>query len=353
MTDVDEVYCDDIVVLGDAGAQPFDFIAQSNHYLDDNMQVMTLRAAENQQMYFQLDWDAINGSATSPAFNIRLEIDGVPIFTENNPGVDPNTTHETVSSVWTATLGEHALLWTIDSGNQVPEGNENNNTVVDTFLVLPTTAFDFSADNAWIADTDTVEVEPAEGQEILFVLDWSVPLGTGNSPPFNISFDFNGEDYFSTSILPVQSGQTYQTIAQPAWTAVLGWNYYEWFIDPENNVEEFSESNNYMMGEIDPVGIIWDPFQLNETPESFQISHVYPNPFNPSVVLQYENVAAGIMKLSIFDVAGREIAVLADGFHQAGVWEITFSGENIAAGAYFAVLDCDGKRSVQPLLLVK
>ncbi len=355
MTGADEVYCDDIIVLGDAGAQPFDFIAQDNHYLDEFLQEMTIRPAENQQIHFQLDWDAINGPGTSPAFDVKLEIDNIEIFTDNNPGVEPNSTHETVSDAWTATLGEHALRWTLDSGGTVPEGNEDNNELEESFLVLPEGSFDFSADSAWVTDSDTIQTEPYVDQEVLFVLHWSTPMGTGASGAFNITMDLDGEDFFLTTIPSVESGQTYQTVTSP-WTAELGFHYYEWTIDPDNWVDEFAEWNNMILEGFDVgtgPGIWWDPSQLNASAEDFKISSVYPNPFNPTVALRYENIEPGILKLSIFDVAGREIAVLTDGFHPAGVWEVTWSGEEIAAGTYFAVLDGNGQRSVQPLLLVK
>jgi len=352
-----QTLCDDILVLGEAGPQPFDFIAQTNHFLDQSMQEMTIRPAAGQTIYFALDWDAINGTATSPAFRNTLKIDNTVIFTENNPGVEPNSSHTTQSNAWTATLGEHVLRWTLDTLNQVIEGNENNNVLVDTFLALSPNAYDFQADSTWIARpdttpyTDTVRV----GDMVLFVLYWSVPMGSGPSGPFNIAMDLDGESYFLTTYPGVSaSGGNYMTVANP-WQAMLGFHYYEWFLDADNWIEEFSETNNGTLDGFEvaqPVGVRWEP-SPGYQPHDLRIAGVFPNPFNPEVTLRYENDQPGVLKLTVFDVAGRQVAILADGFHPRGTWEVSWNGQNLAGGTYFAVLEGDGKRSVQPLFLVK
>ncbi len=351
--------CDDIVILGEAGAQPFDFVPTSNHFLDENFEEMIYRPAENQTVYFSLDWEALNGFATSSPFDIVLEMDDTPIFQTTNPGVEPNSSHTTQSDAWTATLGEHTLRWTLDARDQVAEQNEDNNVLEETFLVLPENAYDFSADSTWITDLDTIPIttgEVPDDEDVLFVLHWSVPMGSGTVSAFNIRLDVDGEEYFLTTIPFVQSGETYMTVSDPWTPAELGFHYFEWFIDPDNWVDEFAEWNNSTLDGFDVVeapGVKWDAHNAGGVAESFRISGVFPNPFNPTVTLRYENAGPGILKLTVYDVAGREVAVLADGFHPSGVWEVTWSGEEIAAGTYFAVLEGNGKRDVQPLMLVK
>lgn len=351
-----ETYCDDILVLGQAGPQPFDFIAQDNTILDENFEPMTLRPAENQTIYFSLAWDAVNGITTSDPFDITLEMDDVEIFRTTNPGVEPNSSQETLSSAWLATLGSHNLRWTLDIDNSVPESNEDNNILEESFLVLPTNAYDLQADSSLVANGDTLPFPDLiyDGDDVLFVLYWSVPMGSGPSSPFNITMDLDGANYFLTTIPVVTSGQSYMTVTEP-WTAAEGFHYYEWTIDPDNWVDEFDETNNWIIDafNVEPTGVRWDPRDVGSTPEGFRIAAVYPNPFNPSVTLRYENLQLDHLKLSIYDVAGRQVAILVDGFHPAGVWEVTWSAENLAAGTYFAVLSGDGHQSVQPLLLVK
>ena len=357
MFNILETFCDDIIVLGEAGPQPFDFIPQDNHFLDSLGIEMILRPAEGDSISFLLDWDAINGVSTSPAFDITLEIDSVEIFRETNPGVEPNSLGlQTQSNLWLATLGEHTLRWMLDADSSVAEGNENNNVLEETFLVLVDSAYDFQADSAWVADMDTLPYpEPHDGDQIYFVLDWSVPMGSGPVGYFTITMDLDGDPYSLTGIALVQSGAEYSTVTNP-WTAVEGWHYFEWTIDPEDTIDEFRENNNSTLNGLTvspPTAVWWDQGGLTSQPEGIHIVGIYPNPFNPAVTLRCENAQPGILKLTVYDVAGRKVTVLADGFHPKGVWDLTWEAGNIAGGVYFAVLEGDGQRSVQPLLLVK
>jgi len=92
---------------------------------------------------------------------------------------------------------------------------------------------------------------------------------------------------------------------------------------------------------------------LTYLPQDVRISNIFPNPFNPEVTLRYENTEPGVVTLKVYDVAGRLVTVLADGFHPRGVWDVTWNGAKVAGGTYFAVLEANGKRSVKALMLVK
>ncbi len=353
----DQMLFDDVLVLGQAGAQPFDLIPQTNHFLDSNQVEMTLRPATGQTIYFQLDWDALNGTTTSPAFRNILEMDGTPIFQENNPGVQSNSNHTTTSNAWVATLGSHVLEWTLDSQNNVIEGNENNNVLVDSFLVIDPNSYDLQADSTWIADQDTIPYSDSVrvGDPVRFVLHWSAPMGSGPSGPFNIAMDLDGQSYFLTTYPGLSSsGGNYMTLAEP-WTATLGFHYFEWYLDSDGWITEFDETNNSTLDGLTVaplVGVEWGP-PLTYLPQDLRISNIFPNPFNPEVTLRYENTEPGVVTLKVYDVAGRLVTVLADGFHPRGVWDVTWNGANLAGGTYFAVLEGNGKRSVKALMLVK
>jgi len=66
----------------------------------------------------------------------------------------------------------------------------------------------------------------------------------------------------------------------------------------------------------------------------------YPNPFNPETVVKYSLAEAGDVDLSVFDLRGRLVNRLAQGFHQAGRYQLTWHGEDgsgrkVSSGVYF------------------
>ena len=59
------------------------------------------------------------------------------------------------------------------------------------------------------------------------------------------------------------------------------------------------------------------------------------------------------VKLSVFDLLGREVAVLVDGKTDAGVHEVTFNGSSLASGIYMYRLQADGYVQTRKLILLQ
>ena len=98
----------------------------------------------------------------------------------------------------------------------------------------------------------------------------------------------------------------------------------------------------------------FSPAQAYEaTPSEFALRTSYPNPFNPETVLSFELRAASFVELAVYDIQGREVARLVDGFHSAGMYQRTFDGAGLASGVYFACLQAEGFSQTRKLLLIK
>lgn len=72
-----------------------------------------------------------------------------------------------------------------------------------------------------------------------------------------------------------------------------------------------------------------------------------PNPFTPSTLVRYVVPKAGAVSLVVFDVAGRPVRVLAEGFHAAGEYRVTWDGarrggSRLTPGVYLVRLEMDG-----------
>jgi len=77
-----------------------------------------------------------------------------------------------------------------------------------------------------------------------------------------------------------------------------------------------------------------------ESPKSFSLSQNYPNPFNPSTRISYTVPKSAEIRISIYDLMGREIAVLENNRKEAGVYNTVwdsknFSGQTVSSGIYF------------------
>ena len=70
-------------------------------------------------------------------------------------------------------------------------------------------------------------------------------------------------------------------------------------------------------------------------PASFELMQNYPNPFNPSTVIGYEISNTTLVSIKVYDLIGREVAVLVNEVKQPGVYRVSFDGEYLASGVYF------------------
>lgn len=69
-------------------------------------------------------------------------------------------------------------------------------------------------------------------------------------------------------------------------------------------------------------------------PKTFALQPVYPNPFNPNATVRYELAQPGEVRLELFNLLGRRVAVLAEGPRAAGSHTITLDGSGLASGTY-------------------
>ncbi len=97
---------------------------------------------------------------------------------------------------------------------------------------------------------------------------------------------------------------------------------------------------------------------LAQLPEEFALSPNYPNPFNPSTTIEYALPLPARVSLRVYNLLGREIAVLVNDWQDMGYYEIIWqgrdqAGRSAASGVYFAILQADGRVLTRKMLLLK
>ena len=91
----------------------------------------------------------------------------------------------------------------------------------------------------------------------------------------------------------------------------------------------------------------------NGVPHEFSLSQNYPNPFNPTTVIGYQLPAVSQVTLRIYDVLGREVAILVNGRQNPGKYSVTFDGSRFPSGVYFYRLTAGNFADAKKLIVIK
>ena len=85
----------------------------------------------------------------------------------------------------------------------------------------------------------------------------------------------------------------------------------------------------------------------------FTLHQNYPNPFNPATEIKYELGDAGVTKLAVYDVMGREVAILVNQYQSAGAHTAAFAAADLPSGIYFYSLMTGNYKQTEKMLLLK
>ena len=88
-------------------------------------------------------------------------------------------------------------------------------------------------------------------------------------------------------------------------------------------------------------------------PITYELFQNYPNPFNPVTTIKYQTASDGIVKLTVYDVLGREIKKLVNGFQSAGVYESKFDASDFSSGVYFYKLQAGNFEQLKKMMIIK
>jgi len=93
-------------------------------------------------------------------------------------------------------------------------------------------------------------------------------------------------------------------------------------------------------------------------PRSFSLAQNFPNPFNSSTVIRFELPEDGEVELAVYNLAGQRVAVLAQGWREAGTYTVRWDGRDegereLASGVYLYRLRAGERMETRKLALVR
>ena len=120
----------------------------------------------------------------------------------------------------------------------------------------------------------------------------------------------------------------------------------------------------YQMGAWDPVSkkptIAMDAFLESSTTSvdreeiitNYNLN-IYPNPFNSNTTIEYTLPEASNISIVIYDILGREVYRLVDGFKASGNYNATWSAAYIPSGVYFCRMKSEDFLKTKKIMLLK
>jgi predicted GH43/DUF377 family glycosyl hydrolase len=90
-----------------------------------------------------------------------------------------------------------------------------------------------------------------------------------------------------------------------------------------------------------------------DIPRQYALQQNYPNPFNPTTGIRYQVSGVSEVKLAVYDLLGREVAVLVNERKPAGIYEVKFDGTGFASGVYLYKLTAGTYVQTRRMILLK
>jgi len=90
-----------------------------------------------------------------------------------------------------------------------------------------------------------------------------------------------------------------------------------------------------------------------EVPTRIALGQNYPNPFNPTTTIEFAVERAQHVRLAVYDLLGREVAVLVDGQQPAGTFRVTFDATDLSSGLYLYRISTDSGSTTRKMTLIK
>ena len=111
-------------------------------------------------------------------------------------------------------------------------------------------------------------------------------------------------------------------------------------------VAAYSSATESEYSNVDSIKTIATAVEAYETiPSDYLLLQNYPNPFNPSTVIRYDLPRESKVKISVYTMLGKLVAVLKNDIQSEGQYELRFDGSNQASGIYLIKMIAESTES--------
>ena len=86
---------------------------------------------------------------------------------------------------------------------------------------------------------------------------------------------------------------------------------------------------------------------------TYALNSLSPNPFNPSTTISFQLPVSGHVNVTIYDISGRLVETLVNGWRAAGDHQVIFEGQNLASGIYFVRLKAGNFAQAKKMVMLK
>ena len=100
--------------------------------------------------------------------------------------------------------------------------------------------------------------------------------------------------------------------------------------------------------------ITTQPREMDSTlPDAVALNQNYPNPFNPTTQIRYELPQQSDVRITVYDMVGRQVATLVNETVQAGTHTVNFDASNLSSGVYLYRLQAGSTTLSRKLTVIK
>jgi hypothetical protein len=118
--------------------------------------------------------------------------------------------------------------------------------------------------------------------------------------------------------------------------------------ETQNKISVYSDVKSIQYGDAWKIGV-----EPEEVITEYKLQQNYPNPFNPVTNIVYQIPKNGLVQLKVYDLLGREVAVLVNEVKPAGKFEVEFNASNLPSGLYIYSLKAENFISNRKMIVLK